>query len=132
VRRNVHRHLACLALAGGVLLPAGCLVIPVDYHAAGSRHNVSPKSGERLQPGVSTRADVLLALGEPDFSSEDGGRLGYAWTKVKAIWFVGGYGGGAAGEALRSYVLEVTFDPESRMRTIGLLKEWGPAVTVYR
>jgi hypothetical protein len=122
------RRLAALALVLGGLGLAGCLVIPVDYHAAGSRHNVNAKTCEGLRPGVTTREEILLTLGEPNFVSEDGQRLGYAWTKVKALWFVGGYGAGAAGEVERSYVLETCFDGSHRVSHVRLLKAWGPAV----
>lgn len=122
------RRLACLALVIGGLGLAGCLVIPVDYHAAGSRHNVNAKTSEGLCPGVTTREEILLTLGEPDFVSEDGQRLGYAWTKVKALCFVAGYGAGAAGELQRSCVLETCFDASHRVSQVRLLQAWGPAV----
>jgi outer membrane protein assembly factor BamE (lipoprotein component of BamABCDE complex) len=93
---------------------------------------VSPKTSDVLRPGISTKEEVLLTLGEPDFVSEDGQRFGFAWTKVKALWFVGGYGSGATGEAERSYLLEVSFDKSNRVTQARLLKEWGPAVSPNR
>ena len=108
---------------------AGCLVIPVDYHATGSRHNITPQSTNTLRIGMTTREDVLLALGEPDFVSEDGRRFGYLWTKVKAIWAVASYGGsGTGGEITRSYLIETSFDPSNRVSDVRLLKEWGDSV----
>lgn len=71
-------------------------------------------------------------MGEPDFASEDGQRMGYAWTKVKAIWFLASYGPAAGGEVDRSYVLEVFFDPSNRVSQVRLMKEWGPAVSPAR
>jgi hypothetical protein len=89
---------------------------------------VKDETSETLQPGVTTKEDILLTLGEPDFASEDGQRLGYAWNKVKAIWAVAGYGGGGAGEIERSYVLVIAFDATDRVSGTRLLKEWGPEV----
>jgi hypothetical protein len=118
--------------AVGPLFLAGCLVVPVDYYQTGSRHNVSPKTPSELRLGVTTREELLLSLGEPDFVSDDGQRLGYAWTKVKAVWFVVGYGGAASAEVERSYVLEASFDASSRLSQVRLLKQWGSEVPATR
>jgi outer membrane protein assembly factor BamE (lipoprotein component of BamABCDE complex) len=127
---SVRGRLVALSLALAVALsgPAGCLIVPVNYTAAGSRNNVRTQTANTLRPGVTTREDVLLVLGEPDLASEDGRRLGYAWSKVNAIWFVASYGGGAGGEIQRSYILEVSFDAGDRVAAVRILKEWGPAV----
>ena len=131
--RTAWRWSGLLTLAAAAALLAGCLIIPVDYHATGSRHNVNHKTPEVLQPGVTTKEEVFLKFGEPDFASEDGHRLGYAWTKVKAIWAVAGYGGGgASGEIKRSYVLEAAFDASNRVSRVRLLTKWGPEVTPDR
>jgi len=74
----------------------------------------------------------LLTLGAPDFISEDGRRLGCAGTKVKAIWFVAGYGGAASGEVQRGYVLAVSFNASGRLAQVRLLKEWGAEATPNR
>ena len=122
--------LARMAAIAALITCAGCLVIPMDYHAAGSRHNVSFKSPAVLQPGVTTKEEVFLTLGEPDYTSEDGRRLGYAWTKVKAVWVVAGYGNAAGGEIKRSYVLETTFDDQNRVSGVTFLKAWGSDVAI--
>ena len=126
------RRLGLVTMATGAAFLAGCLIIPVDYHAAGSRHNVSPRTSARLEPGVTTKEEVLFKLEEPDFASEDGQRIGYAWTKVKAIWFVASYSTATGGEIQRSYVLEAAFDASNRVSRVRLLKTWGPGVTPGR
>lgn len=113
------------ALAG---LLAGCLVIPVDYYQAGSRHNVATKTDSTLTAGVTTKEEIFLTLGEPDYASEDGQRLGYAWTKVKAVWIIAGQGSAAGGEIERSYVLVATFDDSNRLCQVQLQKTWGSEV----
>ena len=114
---------------GTALLAGGCLIIPVDYDDPATRHNVSAESATRFQPGVTSREEVLLALGEPDHASDDGRRLGYAWTKVKALIIVASYGGGGSAELKRSYILELNFDPAGRYVDSRLVKEWGPEVS---
>jgi outer membrane protein assembly factor BamE (lipoprotein component of BamABCDE complex) len=116
VARTGVRAAGWAAAAAGSLLLTGCLVIPVSYTQAGSRHNVSDTTARGFQPGITTREDVLLQLGEPDYVSIDGRRLGYAWTEVHAVLFVSGSSGpGATDEMGKTSVLEVSFDAEGRM-----------------
>lgn len=126
--KSTATRLLLAALLAGVVL-TGCLIIPVDYHATGSRHNVRLEATNSLLAGVTTLEDVLLALGEPDFVSEDGRRAGYFWTKVKAIWAVASYGPGAGGEITRSYLIEISYDQSNRVSSVRLQKEWGESVT---
>lgn len=119
----------CPAVAAGLagmLLSTGCVVIPVDYYQAGSRQNLTPRTLQQIQVGNTTKTEVLLTLGEPDFVSESEDRLGYAWSKVKALVFVGGYGAAAMGEAARNYVLVIAFDESGRAVEVDLHKNWGP------
>jgi outer membrane protein assembly factor BamE (lipoprotein component of BamABCDE complex) len=99
---------------GALVLLAGCLIIPVDYHAPGSRHNVSDAATNLLHVGVTTREEVLLALGEPDYVSEDGQQFGHIWSKVKVL-VVAGYSGG---EFRSVRMLETTFDESNRVARV--------------
>lgn len=125
-RRRVSRAIVAALLAFCVsALFVGCLIIPVDYHATGSRRNITWAATNAVQTGLSTRENVLFALGEPDFVSEDGGRVGYFWSKVKLIWAIAGYGGGAGGEIVRHYLIEVSFDSSNRVCAIRGLDGWS-------
>jgi hypothetical protein len=120
-------------LAAVVVLLGGCLIVPVpEYDAAGSRGNITKETSDQFQTGVTTKEDVLLQLGEPDYATDDGRQIGYEWTRVKAWWFVGGGYSGAAGEVLRSYLLRLTFDEEDRFVRSDLMKEWGGEVSPKR
>ncbi len=125
-------RLTLLLIVSGVVWLTGCLIIPVDYHAAGSRQNINPGTSRSMLPGTTTKDEVFLSLGEPDFVSDDGQRLGYAWTKVKALWLVIGGSSSASGELERSYVLELSFAGDDRLAQVRLLNEWGPSVTPSR
>lgn len=114
------------SLAAALALTA-CIIIPVDYHDRGVRHNVSAKTETELQKGVTTKHDVFLMLGEPDFAAEDGQRIGYAWTKVKLLILWATYGGGGGEEIKRSYILEISFH-EQRVSQARIIREWGPVV----
>jgi hypothetical protein len=108
-------------MAVGLLLLGGCMYIPVNYHAAGSRSEVSSATQSKLEPGVTTKEDVFLLLGEPDYASEDGQYLGYRWTKVLA--WIGTLAGGE--EARKSYLLQVSFDVANRVSRVDVLEQWG-------
>jgi outer membrane protein assembly factor BamE (lipoprotein component of BamABCDE complex) len=120
-RTRTDRWLVPAAIA----LLAGCIVIPVDFHAAGSRHNVNAEVQPKLQVGVTTKEDVFLLLGEPDFVSEDGQRLGYKWSKVNALVVYGAYYTGGVAEIQRSHLLFVSFDADNRVAQVGVLSAWG-------
>lgn len=122
-----HEATRCGRLLGAaaVALLAGCIVIPVDYHASGSRHNVSAEIQPKLQLGVTTKEEVFLLLGEPDRVSEDGQRLGYGWSKVKAVVMWGAQYSGGISEVEKSYLLHITFDADNRIAHVGLVEKWG-------
>jgi outer membrane protein assembly factor BamE (lipoprotein component of BamABCDE complex) len=117
----------CAGLATVTLL-AGCIIVPVDYTQAGSRHNVSEKTAATLQPGESTKEEVLLRLGEPDRVSDNERLLGYAWTKVKALVVFGAYYTGGIAEVPKSSVLKLTFDAQDRLVAATVVSEWGETV----
>jgi outer membrane protein assembly factor BamE (lipoprotein component of BamABCDE complex) len=113
-------------VAWGAMVLSGCLVIPGDYHAKYSRHNISDKTQLLLQPGVTTKEEVFLLLGEPDHASDDGQNIGYGWTKVKAVYVVLGQFTADAGEIKRYYVLQIKFDSDNRVVAVDVTKEWIP------
>lgn len=110
-----------------VVLASGCVVVPTSYHAAGSRQNLSHDEGQKLTEGTTSKREVLLMLGEPEFASEDGRVLRYDWQKVKAIWFAGGYYSAASGAVEREYSLELTFDERNVLTKKEVLKHWDLA-----
>lgn len=114
-------------LATFVLLASGCVVIPTSYHSGGSRQNLSHDEEKKLTEGTTSKREVLLMLGEPEFASEDGKVLRYDWQKVKAIWIAGGYYSAASGAVEREYSLELTFDERNVLAKKEVLKHWDLA-----
>jgi len=123
------RLLGLLAMGAGILLLGGCLIIPTNYHTPGSRHNITGQTTNLFQIGITTREEILLALGEPDFASVDGQRLGYRWSKVEALLIVTSYGSGSGAEFVHSYLIEASFDPSNRVSRVRFHKHWGESVT---
>lgn len=115
------RALVPIALAGVL---TGCLMIPVDYYAKGSRRNVDADVRAQLQPGVTSMEDVLLLLGEPDQVSTDGRHIGYAWHRAKAWVLVGAYYAGGAAQVQKDYLLRISFDADYRVSAVEMEKAW--------
>lgn len=120
-----------IALAFALILAgscgSGCVVVPVDYYAHTAPRNVGVRTETEIERGIS-KEEVILRFGEPDFASEDGCRLGYGWTKVKALVFWASNAGGGAAEVKRSYILEISFDENQRLSNARVIKSWGEGV----
>jgi hypothetical protein len=88
-------------------LGAGCIIIPTPEHDSGrARSNLNKESPSQIQPGISTMADVMLSLGEPDAVSSDERRLVYRSEKIIAYWAAGGgYSGGIGALTKDRYLL---------------------------
>lgn len=49
-----------------------CIALPIPGENTTERSTLDEDASSRLQPGISTREDVLLALGEPGEFARDG------------------------------------------------------------
>jgi len=76
---------------------------------------------------VSTKEDVLLQPGEPDFASEDERRLGYGWTKAKVFLIVASPLSGEIGSTkiTGTRILKVSFDESNLVTQVRVVKKWG-------
>jgi len=89
-RNTLRRALPPLLLAAaGAWLLVGCIYVPT-FNTVVSGKDVSPRvGGERskrpLRVGGATRSDVVRVLGEPKLVSNDGLRVAYPWTVMKAV-----------------------------------------------
>jgi outer membrane protein assembly factor BamE (lipoprotein component of BamABCDE complex) len=112
-----------LAFAGCL---TGCLVIPAPPTDSGyARTNLDRHTPEQFTPGMATREDVVLALGEPDAVSWDECQLAYRSEKVVGFWMFGGYGGGDAGAIYKDHFYFFEFDPRGRFQTVTKNSEWS-------
>lgn len=70
-------------------LLSGCIVIPLPHNEhPESRDNSFISTGQRLEEGVATRRDVLLALGEPDEASTNELDFHYFYKADTGVWIV--------------------------------------------
>jgi len=74
----------CIAtLLISTTLLAGCILVPTPPHGLGMVYDKD--SVASMRPGETTRADVLLTLGEPKYRLEDDGFFMYEWS-VAYVW----------------------------------------------
>ena len=111
---------------GAALVPAalsltGCVILPVPTPPTGSEI-VGDDSMKSIKPGVTTRADVLLELGDPSENEEADRLFAYDWKvsygSIVWAWGITYNVGGAGGYRLWAYRC--------------LAMEFGPSGTVTR
>lgn len=125
------------------LSAAGCIVTPTVPHTpydTQHRGEIVREDFLAFEPGTTTRADVLLLLGEPDLHFDDDRVFAYVWDEAWLFFAAGGYGGGAAGEATRHLALMFAFDDAGRLvrkdylaqPQLGSDKEWYARLRLWR
>ena len=117
-------------LRGVMIVPAALALtacprpLPSGYEAD-SRENVPAAPLDWIAPGVTTREDVLLRLGEADGEGVDGSWLafGSAYSKggVAFVVLAGGSGAAAGGENIEYRRLIVSFDERGRVLAFDLV-----------
>jgi outer membrane protein assembly factor BamE (lipoprotein component of BamABCDE complex) len=89
----------------------GCLVVPTPEHGLCSgKGAVEPEALDAFRVGRTTRADVLLRLGEPTDRRGNDRVFVYAWEVARGWWFVGGGYSGAAGPIPKQKYAAIRFD----------------------
>jgi hypothetical protein len=101
-------HLSLAVLIG---MAAGCIILPTPEMDSGeTRANISQQTPAQFVPGETTRAEVILVLGEPDAITPDERKLVYRREQIIAIWFAGGGYTADAGSIESDRYLVAEFD----------------------
>lgn len=109
--RLVLGMLATLALTA-------CIPYPTNRVNEGSRHNLSEQAVSFIEPGKTTRATVLLRLGEPDSLKPDESEYAYRITRILLSSVVGsvtGSGGGTMDLVSRTQYFVISFGKDGRV-----------------
>jgi hypothetical protein len=104
-------------------LGAGCIMYVPDSWTRSVREERATTLIPTIIPGQTTKAQVLLTLGEPDEISPDDRRFVYRWYKVKVFGIAPGPPGAVA--VGKKYRLILTFDECSVVLQQELENEWG-------
>jgi hypothetical protein len=91
------------------VLPA-CIIIPTSQHYVGGRFDIDYATIDSMKPGVTSKEDVVLRLGEPDLVVNSERVLGYRWQKAQAYLFAGGPGAGVGAPIMTTYLLLLEFN----------------------
>ena len=102
-------------MVSGLFFLAGCLPIPVLPFGDrdGSRQNITDQVPDFIAVGKTTRADVLLTLGEPDQKTDNDEPFQYVRASEDGgvgFMFGGAGRGGLTGVPVTIRVLSVSFD----------------------
>lgn len=102
----------------GLSALSGCLPLPYPPIA---NNKITEQTLMTIQPGTSTRADVLLTLADPTIRGDQDNYFIYNWQQGHGglVFFMGGGGGAAPVAALgsgscNSFV--ISFTPDGRVR----------------
>jgi outer membrane protein assembly factor BamE (lipoprotein component of BamABCDE complex) len=117
-----------VALFAVSILLAGCIIIPVptpEHSTASSRAFIEAEEIARIQPGKTTREEILLRYGAPDAALKNQQLFVYSWDRIAAYllvaWGAPEYGGG--GETVpvgREHTLFIEFDEDNIVRRVAL------------
>jgi outer membrane protein assembly factor BamE (lipoprotein component of BamABCDE complex) len=124
--------MALLALTGLGL--SGCIIITTPSH--GGDGVITKETIESFEPGKTTRADVLLRLGDPAIRREEDRFFAYQWTRRSGYWAVGlplpmGPGPSTGGPIRRSCYLGLEFTPDNRVKRVKVLDHWFSLIDQY-
>jgi hypothetical protein len=114
-------RLAIFALA---LLNTGCIIVPIPHgeFACDPRPGLFARTdADFIRPAQTTRQQVLLTLGEPDFIWADERTFAYVWatSDLDILFAAGGPGGGAIGGIIpmrKKHRLLIRFDEAGVVR----------------
>jgi outer membrane protein assembly factor BamE (lipoprotein component of BamABCDE complex) len=122
-----------LAIVCGILLCTGCLVVPIPGHGVGpSERLVDGHAVKFIEPGKTTREDVLLRLGSPESvtPAEDEFVYTSGYTTGFRLFLIPLCGRGDGKkytvETWQRVRVEIAFDADSRVRSVRIQEEGQP------
>jgi hypothetical protein len=97
-------------------LLSGCIVLLPNRATGNPRKDLGQSTASRIEPGVATIEDVILALGEPDAVSPDERSIAYRSQRAVAMWIIAGGYSAAGGTIDEVRFLVVKFDEHGMVR----------------
>lgn len=118
------------AIGAILLFSGGCIILPIPHPASSVRSRpgiVRPEDAAFIQPGVTTREQVLLCLGQPDDHWRDQQVFYYHWSTSTLGLFVAFDRWSEYIECEKHHALFIEFDSNSHV-TRSELKQGDDAV----
>jgi len=116
--------MALLALMGLGL--SGCLIIPTPSH--GGVGVIPEETIGSFEPGTTTRADVLLRVGDPAKRLQGDRFFVYEWERIHAYFIVYALFYGTEVAIPRPHYLGLEFTPKGRVKRV---KALGPSFVFF-
>ena len=113
-----------LVLLGLWALP-GCIVPTPGLKDPTHRSNTPPEGALAVEIGRTCREDILLALGEPDWSTPFGGEVLYVSAFVDFLIVIAGQGGGIIVPIGRHRMLAIDFGEDGRVKRVSTRSPGG-------
>ena len=88
----------------------GCIILTPEHGDLGTRRRLEKTTLDSILVGKTTREEVLLRLGEPDFADRDDRVFVYHWAMVAGYWGIAAYSSSVGGHIARQYFLIMEFD----------------------
>ncbi len=101
-----------------LFLCVGCLYIPMlDQVTADSRGEIEEEYLELLEVDYTTRAEVVLTLGEPEYAAGGDKFFIYSWERLYGVFIICSWGYAACGgiPVTKEFFLLIEFDEEGYM-----------------
>lgn len=119
--KRAHKSMLRILTLSFFLTGAGCLYIPTPHHSLlAGRGMIEEATIQHYQPGVTTRAEILLNLGEPDATLSSQSIFVYTWTRTQGYLVMGGYGRGEILTIGSTSLLLMEFDDRNCLKRVKL------------
>ena len=115
-------RIALLALTGLGL--SGCIIIPTPSH--GGVGVITKETIESFEPGTTTRADILLRLGDPAERLEEDHFFVYHWIRTHGYFLAAGGFRGIVAPLPATHSLGIEFTPDNRLKRVKVIHPWLP------
>ena len=116
--------MALLALTGLGL--SGCIILPIPTPPHGGLRLITQETIESFEPGKTTRADILLRLGDPTERLKEDRFFVYQWDRIHGYLVVGVMYWSELGVLPATHFLGIEFTPDNRLKAVTVIHPWLP------
>jgi len=107
-----------------LLTTTGCIIIPVPEREVLAGHKITDENTAFIQPGITTRNDVMRGLGQPSLEFEDQRIVAYTWEMFMGYFAWGAWFQNWNIEMGKPYVLLIAFDGNDRVVRFETKARW--------
>jgi hypothetical protein len=127
---QIFRNFCCSIL---LLILSGCMVLPLPESEM-DRCNISKGTPDQFRPGLTTRREMILVLGEPDYVTIDERKLVYSPVQLIGFWMIFHYAGASGGAICDTDYYVAEFDARGvliKFEEVKRMPELIPRLTSY-